>query len=108
MSRTQLFNRKGPAPIGALLKFAPSEVIAAGEPTKGNRASSEGKTAFFTFRAIFNVAESITSMVAIRLASDARDAVFLGSWRRRMLNFTAAASYGVPSLNLMFGFNFSV
>src|SRR4051794_20387073 len=42
------------------------------------------------------------------LACVARAAAFFGSWRRSQLNLTAAASYGVPSLNLMLGCNLSV
>src|SRR5437868_1194710 len=67
-----------------------------------------GNTAFFVFSVIFSVVGLTTSIDCMRLAWAARDAAFFGSCRRSQLYFTAAASYGVPSVNLMLGLSVSV
>src|SRR5436190_17028812 len=97
---------KGPAPTGLLLKSAaPCFWMAVGEPMKAMSTTACGNTEFFDFNVIFSVWASTTSIVLMRLAWAARDALLLGSFSRSQLNFTASALYGVPSLNLMLAFS---
>src|SRR5262245_56824528 len=98
----------GPAPTGWLAKPAPCWWIAVGDPTNGIKVTAEGNTAFLAFNVILRVTASRTSMAWMRLACVARDALFFGSWSRSQLNRTEAESYGVPSVNLMFGRSFRV
>src|SRR5436305_609733 len=108
LSRTHVFSTNGPAPTGELAKPVPFSWIALGDPTKGKKLKSRGNTPLGTFSVILRVKASITSIDAIWFALAAAAAASLGSWMRRMLNFTAAASYGVPSENLILGRNFNV
>src|SRR5581483_9918056 len=64
-----------------------------------------GNTALAFLSVIFSVWASMTSICWICLAWLAAPGtgVVLGSAMRTQLNFTAAASYGVPSVNLMLG-----
>ena len=67
---------------------------------KGNRNAANGD-----FKVSLNVRESTTSIVSSVLISPARmppAAVVFGSRMRSMLNWTAAASSGVPSWNRRF------
>src|SRR5262245_18413513 len=82
--------------------------MAAGEAMNGMRARACGNTAFVAMSVILTVTGCGVSRDAIRLAWAVREAPFFGSWRRSRLNFTAAASYGVPSVNLLFWRNIRV
>src|SRR3954468_22451095 len=77
--------------------------MALGDAMYGIRVRFCGKTAFLDFNVIFNVVGFTTSIDCMRLAWAAREAAFLGSCSRSQLNFTAAASYGVPSVNFTLG-----
>src|SRR4051794_6732529 len=82
--------------------------MAVGEAMYGMKVMATGNTAFLAFSTIESVRGSTTVMLPIRLACVALGDAIAGSCWRCQLNFTAAASYGVPSVNLMFGRSLSV
>src|SRR4051794_25554268 len=106
--RTQLLNMNGPAPTGLAANAFGSFWMAVGDPMKPMGTSEFGNTPLLAFNVIFSVVASTTSMVAIVDVKAAFCALVAGSAMRRKLNFTAAASYGVLSVNLMLGRSFSV
>src|SRR4051812_37182567 len=106
--RTQLLNMNGPAPTGFWAKPAGSFWIAVGEPMNPMGTIELGNTPLLAFSVIFNVVASTTSICWIDDTKAAFWAFVAGSPMRAKLNFTAAASYGVPSLNLMLGRSFNV
>src|SRR4051794_3038310 len=109
LSRCQLLSVNGPAPTGSLLKpLAPLALNAVGDTTNGIVAAACGNRAFLALSVILSVSGSTTSIEPIRLAWAALMPLLAGSWMRAQLNFTAAASYAVPSVNLMLGLSLSV
>src|SRR4051812_26983050 len=101
--RTQLLNMNGPAPTGLLANPAGSFWMAVGEPTKPIGTSELGNTPLLAFNVIFRVVASTTSVCWMADANDAFWAFVAGSATRARWNFTAPASYAVPSVNLMLG-----
>src|SRR3954468_9568048 len=106
LSRVQLLMMKGPPPTGSLLKRSlPSAWIAVGEPMNGMSVTAPGNSAFLAFSVNFKVTGSTTSYDPIWPASEDRGDALAGSAMRSQLNFTAAASQLVPSLNFMLGWS---
>src|SRR4051794_3800756 len=108
LSRAQDFTMNGPAPtrLASPPYLLPWAWMAAGEAMKGMNVTAIGNWPFFALSVILSVVASVASIDAIRLAWAARLAALTGSWIRCQLNLTAAASYGVPSVNLMPGWIF--
>src|SRR5215471_15172775 len=82
--------------------------MAVGDAMNGIVAAACGNRAFFAFSVMRSVCESTTSMVLMSWADTARMPLLAGSAMRAQVNLTAAASYGVPSVNLMPGWILSV
>src|SRR5215212_3495676 len=101
----------GPAPAltGFVPKFAPCAWIAAGDAiAPGADESAKGMVEFGADNVITTVNASGVSYDLMLLNSAIDRAPGVAALWRLRLNTTAAASYGVPSVNLMFGFSFSV
>src|SRR5689334_22251139 len=99
----------GPAPTGLVLNPVGSAFTAVGETGIVSRPASSSKNdpIVGVFIVIFTVCGSMTSTEPTLLISGAR-LVFFDATARSMENFTAAASSGVPSVNLRFGRSFNV
>src|SRR5436190_14062790 len=96
----------GPPPTGSLLNLSlPCCCSAVGDPMNGISVTAPGNRAFLALRVIFSVTASSGSMLAICWARPDRGDALAGSWMRSQLNFTAAASQAVPSVNFMFGWS---
>src|SRR5688572_27235686 len=107
-SRIHSFMMNGPAPMGLLAKPVGLAWIAVGDPMKAKRSVSRlAKPALGAASVILSVVASTTSMAVIVAAVARFGDALAGSCKRFQLKATAAASYGVPSLNLMFGFSLS-
>src|SRR5258708_2032681 len=108
LPRTQLLNVNGPAPTGLALNWSAPLEMAVGDPIQPSGTTELGNTPLLAFNVIFRVVASTTSICWTEVRNDAFDALVAGSAVRTQLNLMAAASYAVPSLNLMLGRIFSV
>src|SRR5262245_35400753 len=99
----------GPAPTGLVLNPLGSACTAVGETGIVSRParSSKNEPMVGVFIVIFTVVGSMTSTDPTLLISGAKF-VFLAATERSIVNFTAAASSGVPSENLRPGRSFNV
>lgn len=105
---SQLLSTYGPAPTGFFPKPFESAFIAVGEPTYASSSATtwsndRSGAASWIVRRVGSTTVRVTPL-SVWACRDSR----VGSASRSQLNFTAAASSGVPSLNLTFGRSSSV
>src|SRR4051812_6604389 len=101
LSRTHDFRTKGPAPTGLDAKPLPLACMAVGEPMAARlRAMARGNCPNGAVSVILSVRGSTTSSALITDAAPRFGDPVAGSRIRCQLNFTALASYGVPSVKL--------
>src|SRR5262249_3521186 len=106
---THSWSLNAPAPTGSLLNAAPFSCNALGEPMNVRAVVAMDRSSCgFGLANVIDRVNGSTTVVVIARAAGATATVDCGAAVRSQLNFTAAESNGVPSLNFTPSRSFSV